>query len=300
MTDNDQPQGAQLSPAALKQIRAFQQNEVTEAEVYRRIAARAKDEGNRATLLRISNEEAKHAAIWQGYTGEEMRPQAGKVRRYTLIALVFGFTFAVKLMEKGEEKAQVSYEQLAKEAPEALSIRADEEAHEAALLDMLDEERLAYVGSMVLGMNDAMVEMTGTLAGLTLAMQNTRLIALSGLITGIAATLSMASSEYLSSKSEGRPDALKSASYTGVAYLVTVTLLILPYLLFDADHYLWAMGTMIVIVLLILVVFNYYISVAQDLPFKKRFGQMAGISLGVAALSFIIGILVKQFLGVDI
>ena len=300
MTDNDQPQGARLSPAALAQIRAFQQNEATEAEVYRRIAQRTKDAGNRDTLLRIADEEAKHAAIWQRYTGEEMRPQAGKVRRYALIALVFGFTFAVKLMEKGEAKAQISYEELAREAPEALDIRADEEAHEAALLDMLDEERLSYVGSMVLGMNDAMVEMTGTLAGLTLAMQNTRLIALSGLITGIAATLSMASSEYLSSKSEGRPDALKSASYTGVAYLVTVALLILPYLLFDESHYLWAMGTMVVIVLLILVVFNYYLSVAQDLPFKKRFGQMAGISLGVAALSFVIGILVKQFLGVDI
>ena len=300
MTDNDQPQGARLSPAALAQIRAFQQNEATEAEVYRRIAQRTKDAGNRDTLLRIAEEEAKHAAIWQRYTGEEMRPQAGKVRRYALIALVFGFTFAVKLMEKGEAKAQISYEELAREAPEALDIRADEEAHEAALLDMLDEERLSYVGSMVLGMNDAMVEMTGTLAGLTLAMQNTQLIALSGLITGIAATLSMASSEYLSSKSEGREDAFKSATYTGIAYLVTVALLILPYLLFDEAHYLWAMGTMIVIVLLILVVFNYYISVAQDLPFKKRFGQMAGISLGVAALSFVIGILVKQFLGVDI
>lgn len=300
MTSNNQPDAARLSPAALAQIRAFQQNEATEAEVYRRIAQRTKDAGNRDTLLRIADEEAKHAAIWQRYTGEEMRPQAGKVRRYALIALVFGFTFAVKLMEKGEAKAQISYEELAREAPEALDIRADEEAHEQALLAMLDEERLSYVGSMVLGMNDAMVEMTGTLAGLTLAMQNTRLIALSGLITGIAATLSMASSEYLSSKSEGREDAFKSATYTGIAYLVTVALLILPYLLFDEAHYLWAMGAMIVIVLLILVVFNYYISVAQDLPFKKRFGQMAGISLGVAALSFVIGILVKQFLGVDI
>ena len=266
---------------------------MTESEVYRRIAAGTKDESNRAALLRIADEEAKHAAIWQRYTGEAMKPQRGKVLRFSLIARVFGFTFAVKLMERGEEKAQISYEELAKEAPEALGIRADEESHEQALLAMLDEERLSYVGSMVLGM-------TGTLAGLTLAMQNTRLIALSGLITGIAATLSMASSEYLSSKSEGRPDALKSASYTGVAYLVTVALLILPYLLFDESHYLWAMGTMVVIVLLILVVFNYYLSVAQDLPFKKRFGQMAGISLGVAALSFVIGILVKQFLGVDI
>ena len=230
MTSNNQPDAARLSPAALAQIRAFQQNEVTEAEVYRRIARRTKDAGNRDTLLRIADEEAKHAAIWQRYTGEEMRPQAGKVRRYALIALVFGFTFAVKLMEKGEAKAQISYEELAREAPEALDIRADEEAHEQALLAMLDEERLSYVGSMVLGMNDAMVEMTGTLAGLTLAMQNTRLIALSGLITGIAATLSMASSEYLSSKSEGREDAFKSATYTGIAYLVTVALLILPYL----------------------------------------------------------------------
>ncbi|MEF9875530.1 MAG: rubrerythrin family protein [Gordonibacter sp.] len=289
---------AQLSSAALGQILAFQQNEVTEAVVYRRIAACTKEEGNRSTLLRIADEEARHAEIWQRYTGRTMKPERGKVARYSLIARVFGFTFAVKLMERGEAKAQVSYEELAREVPEALDIRADEEAHEHALLDILDEERLGYVGSMVLGMNDALVEMTGTLAGLTLAMQNTRLIALSGLITGIAAT--MASSEYLSSKTEGRSDALKSAAYTGVTYLVTVTLLILPYLLFDEAHYLWALGTMICIVLLILVVFNYYLSVAQDLSFKKRFGQMAGISLGVAALSFVIGIVVKMFLGVDV
>ncbi len=289
-----------LSEAALTQIRLFQQAEVTEAGVYRRIAKQTKDKGNRDTLLRIAQEETRHADVWSRYTGETLKPQTGRVCLYALMARVFGFTFAVKLMEKGEEAAQVSYEELAKTAPEALDIREDEECHEQALLAMLDEERLSYVGSMVLGMNDALVEMTGTLAGLTLAMQNTRLIALSGLITGIAATLSMASSEFLSSKSEGREDSLKSAGYTGVAYLATVALLILPYLLFDADHYLWAMGIMIVIVLLILVVFNYYLSVAQDLPFKQRFAQMAGISLGVAALSFVIGLLVKQVLGVDI
>lgn len=289
-----------ISAKAMAQIRAFQQGEVTEAEVYKRIAARTKDKGNRETLLRISAEETRHAKVWQRYTGEEMKPEGFRVAWYSLLARIFGFTFAVKLMENGEAGAQVSYDDLAREVPEALAIRDDEEAHEASLLAMLDEERLAYVGSMVLGMNDAMVEMTGTLAGLTLAMQNTRLIALSGLITGIAATLSMASSEYLSSKSEGRSDAFKSATYTGIAYLVTVALLITPYLLFDEAHFLWAMGTMIVIALLILVVFNYYISVAQDLPFKKRFGQMAAISMGVAALSFFIGLLVKQFLGIDI
>jgi len=73
---------------------------------------------------------------------------------------------------------------------------------------------------MVLGLNDALVELTGTLAGLTFALKNTRLIALSGLITGIAATLSMAASEYLSARTEQESSrALKSSLYTGGAYV---------------------------------------------------------------------------------
>ena len=68
---------------------------------------------------------------------------------------------------------------------------------------MIREKQLDYVGSIVLGLNDALVELTGALAGLTLALQNTRLIAIAGLITAIAASFSMAASEYLSNKSDG-------------------------------------------------------------------------------------------------
>jgi len=51
---------------------------------------------------------------------------------------------------------------------------------------------------------------------------------------------------------------------------------------------------------IIILVFNFYISVAKDLPFKQRFFEMAGISLGVAVISFIIGHFVRLFLGVDV
>ena len=119
-------------------------------------------------------------------------------------------------------------------------------------------------------------------------------------LTAISATLSMASSEFLSAKSEGRTDALRSCLYTGSAYVVTVALLILPYLLFDSTQYLYAMFTMLAIVVLIIFAFNYYIAVAKGLSFKKRFGEMAFISLGVAALSFGIGLLVKAWLGIDV
>jgi VIT1/CCC1 family predicted Fe2+/Mn2+ transporter len=165
---------------------------------------------------------------------------------------------------------------------------------------ILDEESLQYVGSMVLGLNDALVELTGSLAGFTFAMQNTRLIALSGLIIGISATFSMASSEFLAARSEGRSDAFKSCAYTGTAYLITVVLLILPYLIFDSAHFLWALICMLAIVILIIAVFTYYTSVAQDQAFGSRFWEMALISVGVAVLSFVVGILAKRLLGVDI
>jgi VIT1/CCC1 family predicted Fe2+/Mn2+ transporter len=110
----------------------------------------------------------------------------------------------------------------------------------------------------------------------------------------------MASSEYLSSRSEGNPNAVKSGLYTGAVYLLTVALLVLPYLLLPVEGYFIALAIMLGAVILIILGFTYYISVAKDVPFLKRFGEMAGISLAVAGLSFLIGIAVKHFLGIEI
>ena len=289
-----------LSPKALAIVKKMQQNELTESVIYEKIARFAKGEENKQTLLRLAREERAHYEIWKNYTGISMKPEKGKVFKFTMIARIFGFTFAVKLMERGEGHAQEEYALLAQEVEESTHIRQQEEEHEHALLGMLDEERLQYVGSMVLGLNDALVELTGSLAGFTFAMQNTRLIALSGLIIGISATFSMASSEFLAARSEGRSDALKSCTYTGIAYLITVIALILPYLLFSNSQYLLALVCMLAVVVLIIAGFTYYTSVAQDQPFKSRFWEMALISIGVAVVSFFVGVLAKRFLGVDL
>ena len=290
----------EISQKALAVIKKMQQSELTESVIYEKIAAFAKGDENKQTLLRLAREEKAHYEIWKKYSGEEMKPQSGKVLWYTLIARVLGFTFAVKLMERGEENAQDEYAILAEEVEESVHIRQQEEEHETALLGMLDEETLQYVGSMVLGLNDALVELTGSLAGFAFALQNNKLIALSGLIVGISATFSMASSEFLAARSEGRSDALKSCSYTGIAYLVTVVLLIAPYLLLGSSQYILALICMLAVVVLIIAGFTYYTSVAQDQPFFSRFGEMAVISISVAVVSFIVGILAKQFLGVDL
>jgi VIT1/CCC1 family predicted Fe2+/Mn2+ transporter len=277
-----------ISTKAMDIITRMQQGELDEHHIYSKIAkyVKKKDPNNAATLQRIADEELKHYNIWRTYTHKPMKPRKLRVFWYTLLAKVLGFTFAVKLMEKGETSAQDEYAQLAEEIPESVSIRKQEEEHEQALLAMLDEERLQYVGSMVLGMNDALVELTGSLAGFTFALQNSKLVALSGLIIGISATFSMASSEFLSARSEGRTDAFKSCCYTGIAYLVTVALLIAPYLVFS-NHWL-AFGLMIAIVLAEIAAFSYYIAVAKDEKFGKNFGEMSVLTTLVALISFII------------
>ena len=274
-----------------------QRNEITEHEVYRRLAER--DEKNREVLERVAEDELEHYKTWKNVTKKEVRANRAKVIFYRILAIMFGITFALKIMENGEARAQKSYTELAREYPEIRGLIADESRHEGELLALIDEERLAYVGSMVLGMNDALVELTGTLAGLTFALRNNQLISLAGLITGIAAALSMAASEYLSTRAEGgnkRPG--RAALYTGIAYVVTVILIIAPFFL-PTTPYVSIIVTLLVGIVII-AVFTFYVSVVQDLSFKRRFAEMAGISLGVALLSFLIGSIVRVFLGVDV
>ena len=287
-----------LSKEDLKQIKRFQKGEITEYYVYQNIAKKEKDENNNKILLTIAEDELKHYKIWEEISGVKVKPSRFLIFIYQILTFIFGYTFTLRVMERGEEGAQVAYSKLKGYEDVINDITKEEEQHEQKLLDMLDEERLNYVGSMVLGLNDALVELSGTLAGLTFAFQDTRLISLSGLITGIAATLSMAASEYLSSKADNQANAFKSATYTGGAYIVTVILLVLPYLLISNPFV--ALAVMISAVILIIFVFNLYISVAKNLNFKKRFLQMAAISLGVAGLSFVIGIGIDRILGVSI
>jgi VIT1/CCC1 family predicted Fe2+/Mn2+ transporter len=280
-------------------LETFQRIETTEHLIYKRLAKSVKDPENRRILEQIAEDELRHAQDWKKYTQRETKPDMWQALKYYLISRILGFTFGIKLMERGEEKAQASYAQLKGKIPEIENWIHEEEIHEQKLLAMLDEERLRYAGSVVLGLNDALVELTGALAGLTLALQNVKLIALSGLITGIAASLSMAASEYLATRSEQTAKhPVRAAAYTGIAYIITVTLLVLPYLLIQ--NYIIDLIITLTVAVLIIAAFNYYISVAKDEPFRARFLEMAGLSLSVAAFSFIIGYFIRIWLGVEV
>jgi len=276
-----------------------QRDEITEHFIYEYLARSVKDPQNREVLKRVSHDELRHYNFWREYTHKDVKPNNLKVWKYFLISKIFGITFGIKLMEKGEERAQAIYEKISEFVPDAKDIIKDEDEHENQLINLIDEEKLRYVGSMVLGLNDALVELTGALAGYTFALQNTRIVAMTGLITGFAASLSMATSEYLSTKSEGgNKNPFKAAAYTGIAYIIAVLFLIAPYLILTNVYACLSMT--IVNAIIVIFLFTFYISVAKDVPFRRRFLEMTVISLGIAGLTFIIGFFVRTFLNIEI
>ena len=288
-----------ISPATREKLLTYQKNEITEHHIYQRLAQAIDSPENSGVLEDIAADELRHYHHSRKYTQQDVEPDRWKIWRYYSISRVLGFTFGVRLMEQGEEGAQEDYVGIEHEIEEAARLAQEENEHEEALLEMLDEERLQYTGSIVLGLNDALVELTGALAGFTLALQDTNLIALTGSITGIAAALSMGASEYLSTRAEDTTKhPVRASIYTGGAYIVTVILLILPYLVLD--NYYVCLACALAVAVGIIASFNYYISVAQNEPFRDRFLEMTGLSFGVAGFSFLIGFVIRQFLGVDV
>jgi VIT1/CCC1 family predicted Fe2+/Mn2+ transporter len=281
----------------------LQQMEATEAAIYRRLAARTKDAHNREVLERLAADEERHEALLAEETGESVKPQMWSVRFYSGMARLLGLTFAVKMLEGMEHDAAAEYRDLG-----MLELAEEEDAHEQELIGLLEEERLKYAGSVVLGMSDALVELTGALAGLTFALQSLSLVALAGMVTGIAAAFSMGASQYLSSQTDKKESPLKEGFFTWLSYILTVFLLVLPYLLLQADDparyglepHLQALACTFVIGLCIVAGSNFYLSVVKDDSFRRRFIVMAGILIVVSLISFGIGMLLRGWLGIEV
>ncbi|MDW8034279.1 MAG: VIT1/CCC1 transporter family protein [Nitrososphaerota archaeon] len=281
-----------------KKIIFIQRNELTEHLFYKALSKKIRDK-NSELLRKISEDELHHYNEWKEFTGVDVPPKKIMLLKYLLISRILGFTFSIKLMEKGERKAEEIYSQLSMIFPKANEIMLEEKEHEDTLISMIDEEKIRYMGSLVLGINDVLVELSGALAGLSLTLQNNKLVGITGLITGIAASLSMSASEYLSQKAERTGiNPFKAALHTGIAYILTVILLATPYLIFSDYHI--ALTVMLISTILIISVLTFFISTVKDIPFKKTFLEMLLISIGVAAISFVIGWLMRIAFNIEV
>lgn len=281
---------------ALKQ----QQNEMDDFTIYSMLSLSDKNKANQTIFRKIAKEEQGHYTYLKTYTHQELQPRRYVVLFYLLLSKIVGISFTLKFLEGREEGAKAFYKELILTDPKAQEIYEQEIHHEIELIDMLHDKKLLYAGAIVLGMNDALVELTGTLSGIALAFDKSVVVGVTGLIMGIAASLSMAGSAYLESKENVGDDVnpLTYSLYTGVSYILTTAILVAPFFIFEkiSIAIIWMFGSALVAIFL----YNFYISVAKDLSFWKRVREMSYITFGVALISFGIGYVVKHYFGIEI
>jgi VIT1/CCC1 family predicted Fe2+/Mn2+ transporter len=282
-----------------KKLQTIQRSKITSHTLYTKLANKTKDENNKEILEKIAASEMNTYTIFKKYTNNDFKPSKFLIFLYSILTIFFGLTFSLKLLQRLFQKVEHSHIKSIENKTEIEQILQEEDNKEKLLLDMIDEKRLHYVSSIVLGLNDSLVEITAALAGFTLAIQVSHTIALMGLISGSAASLSIAASEYLSRREEtNRKEALKSSLYTGLSYAISVVLLIIPY--FFVNNSFVCLGILFSIVIIIIFIFNFYISIAKDQPFWRRFFEMAIISITIALISFGIGFIVRKYLGLQV
>ena len=161
---------------------------------------------------------------------------------------------------------------------------------------MVRKDKFNSAGAIVLGMHDALVSLTGLIAGLAVAMADRYVIILTAVIASVTASLSMGASNYLAVRTDGGRRAFISALYTGVAYMATCAVLIVPFFVFENRAV--EMVLMFAIAVAEIFGFNYYLGRVNHRTYMRKFLEMLGVCAGVSVIAFLIGLGANKYLGV--
>jgi VIT1/CCC1 family predicted Fe2+/Mn2+ transporter len=274
------------------------QNELTEHYVYHRLAKTEKNPQNKTLLQTLAQQEKEHYEFWQSLVPNiKIKPRHRTIVSLTFLRIVFGITFVSKLLEGDEKKLITSYEAAADTIPTAqkeqfAKILEEERNHEQALIAKLKERRVSYISFIVLGLADAIVEITGVHAGFLGVTGSTLIAGISGIIVGFSAAISMGSASYLQAKQEPDKSALISGLATGLAYFFSVILLALPYFLIRTMIVAFTLSTSVGVILI--ATFTFYGAIVFGRKFWREFVEATGLMLATAFLTFILGTVISN------
>lgn len=279
-------------------------DEKNDGAVYLALAKREKNPEFKAALKQLGDGEQKHFEFWKQYA-PNITVKLNRLRLYFIILLraTLGLTFTMKFLERHEDKLHERYREIAKRIrPEDMArfeeMVQEEEKIEESLMGEIHENRVKYMSFIVLGLADAVVEISGIHAGSLGIYRKTEVAGLAGVIAGMAASVAMASAAYAQAKQGFAGSAKWSAVYTGVSYMFTAIFLALPYFL--TRNMVIALGISLVVGVILVALMTYYDTVISAKPFTRQFGEIAGIILAASLALYIAGTLINQFLGITI
>ncbi len=278
------------------------EDEYTDHLVYQKLAARESSPERRETLLSLSRQEEAHYKFWKSVLdGYEPRVRRLFLRMVVVMRYLFGVTFAVKFLERHEEQVIKEYRRVrpffdGEAAGQLDQIIADEEKHEDFFIGQINEGVVKYLGFIVLGLADAIIEITGVHAGFLGVTSSTTMAGVAGLIVGFAAAISMATAAYLQAKQSTERNPITSALITGFSYILAVVFLALPYFL--TGNMLLAFLVSLLMAMLLTAYFTFYSAVLFDRHFGKEFLESSALTLGTAIATYFFGELLGKIFGI--
>ena len=293
-----------VDPALAEIAREGVDDELTDLTLYTRLSTSMHNGSYAEVFKQLATMEQGHLAFWQRYVPEyHPRLKTSLIRRALLFKRILGLTFAVRYLERHESSSLKRYKAIAHLVPaedkEAFDeVLADEEQHENALGLRLESSTIRYISFVVLGLADALVEITGIHAGSLGIYNKTEIAGLAGIVAGGAASLAMASAAYAQAKQGFKGSAGLSAAYTGVSYFITAIILAAPYFLSGSQVY--ALGLSLSLAVLIVTFASYYGSVISTKPFLRDYLELLGILLGVTVALYLFGSFIRLETGITV
>src|SRR5579864_1079523 len=281
-------------------------DEYTDHMVYKRLAERShsKNPKMKEILTTLSNTEYKHYEFWKKYAPDaKIKADTLAIYITLFLRLIFGYSFAIKYLEKHEATVIRRYKSIKDTIPEADQrefdeMVRDEEEHENTFMEQMQGRYLKYISFIILGLADAIVEISGIHAGSLGIYHSTEITGLAGIVAGAAASIAMASAAYAQAKQGFQGSAAISAVFTGVSYFINAIVLAAPYFFTSSQEI--AIGVSIILAIFIIAFVSYYNSVVSQSHFLRDFGELAGIMLGASVALFFFGLLIRSVFGITI
>ncbi|MEN3039969.1 MAG: VIT1/CCC1 family protein [Bacteroidia bacterium] len=281
-------------------VARYASEELLNAHLYQWLSERVRSPKMKEILQAFAQQEKTHYDFWRQLLSVEVPFPKWRLRWHQFLIQLLGVSFILRLLERKEHQTIQEYRRIAPSLPEDMRIHLyrlieDEEKHEAEFLQAIqtEETRLRYLGFIILGLSDAIIEVTGVHAGFLGVSHYPLTAGIAGLIVGFAASISMASAAYLQAKQNPSVSPLQSALYTGFSYLTAVALLALPYFGFSSMG--MAFWVSVAIAVLMILGFVFYSSVVFERSFREEAVASVGILTATSVLSYGFGELLRYF-----
>ncbi len=306
-------------------VRKLYISELLDYEIYSRLADAEENAELKHLLKKLANTDKRHMHLW-GKAASITEPYVAsrfarlKISAYLIAERLLGAPFVLMILSKNEISALERYtnaikgKRLNAEDSKRLSLIIKEERENQAEIQekaVKYSSQLSNIKSIVLGLNDGLVEVLAAVAGIAAIASSSVIVALAGIIIGISGTLSMAGGVYLSAKShgllgedevdydvKGNSTPFSEALYTGIYYFIGAFVSVLPFLLGLSGFE--GIITSVILASLVLTTASVLIAVASGTSIRKRVFEMLAISLGAVAITVILGTIARLYFGIVI